>query len=222
MRTAQLFACMCVALGSAAGCGISDLKVSEAPGAERIDFTSSGASGKSAADGGAGSKSGARAGGGPVRTEQVAGGGAGGRGGSTGSGGTSHSSAGMTAAPALTCGTATCPAPPRIAAPDSGVPIPRACCLDQSASTCGITNSASTVCEARAVADPRCPAFQLIPNSSTVPCCINNACGQDGSGVGRGCIENSVFSRQFPSGTTTPPSRACDAAADAGVVDGGT
>lgn len=157
--------------------------------------------------------------------------------------GGSGGSAGSTTTPPppmpVACGTTQCNPP---ANPLSGilnsfgggafaglVPTPEACCLDESAGTCGVTIEGGA-CEALAIVDTRCPKAELGMLGSFVniqPCCLDNQCGQDGRLFGRGCVENSqVASMLGPlaagGGFTFPASQACDApatTADAGVSD---
>lgn len=115
------------------------------------------------------------------------------------------------------------------------LPSPQACCLDESAGTCGVNpGMGSTACEALATVDTRCPRANLGMLGGLVniqPCCIDNQCGQDGKMFGRGCVQNSeVMSMLGPlaaGGMVQLPSGvACDAAMmptmpeeDAGVPD---
>ena len=107
------------------------------------------------------------------------------------------------------------------------VPSPQACCLDESAGTCGVTIEGSA-CEELAIVDTRCPKASLGMLGGLVniqPCCLDNQCGQDGRLFGRGCMENSqVASMLGPlaagGGFMFPASQACDAPMPA--VDAGT
>lgn len=161
--------------------------------------------------------------------------------------GSSGSAGAATPAPQpVSCGSATCnpPTNPLTSLLSSfgggvmGLPTPVACCLDESAGKCGVAMGAGAMCEAPAVADPRCPGIAaggLAGGMNTAGCCIANACGQDGSLFGRGCVENSEAKGMLSaiplvgSLLTIPPSRACDAppvvtnpsGGDAGVEDAG-
>jgi hypothetical protein len=107
------------------------------------------------------------------------------------------------------------------------VPTPQACCIDESAGTCGVTIEGGA-CEELAIVDTRCPKANLGMLGSFVniqPCCLDNQCGQDGRLFGRGCVENSqVASMLGPlaqgGGFTFPASQACDAPAP--TPDAGT
>ncbi|MEY4583465.1 MAG: hypothetical protein RL701_8168 [Pseudomonadota bacterium] len=140
---------------------------------------------------------------------------------------------GSTAAPApIACGSKQCspPANPFAAILGGGattgislpgIPQAVACCLDSAAGTCGVGTEGGA-CEAPAVADPRCPSLDLGPLGSFIGggalgCCINNACGQDGSLFGRGCVENKEAASMIGAipligqMAQVPGSRACDA-----------
>lgn len=164
--------------------------------------------------------------------------GSGGKAAGSGGGGNSGSTTPPPPMP-VACGASTCNPP---ANPLSGilssfgggafsglVPTPQACCLDESAGTCGVTIMGGA-CEALAVVDTRCPKASLGMLGSFVniqPCCLDNQCGQDGRLFGRGCVENSqVASMLGPlaagGGFMFPASQACDApipTADAGTAN---
>lgn len=116
------------------------------------------------------------------------------------------------------------------------LPMATACCLDESAGTCGVSMGSGTTCEPPAVADARCPAIDLgmlgpLLGGSMQGCCIDNKCGQDGRLFGRGCVENSEAGAMLgglPIMVEIPPTLACDRPidmetgddADAGADDG--
>jgi hypothetical protein len=120
-----------------------------------------------------------------------------------------------------------------------GLPMPVACCLDESNGTCGTAASEGAACEAPAAPDSRCPGFSLgalgaaagglLGNTMQGCCTPNNQCGLDGSIFGRGCVENGEASSMISAlpfiGTLImfPPTLACDRPIedDAGVDDAG-
>ncbi|MET0387106.1 MAG: hypothetical protein ABW321_14155 [Polyangiales bacterium] len=77
------------------------------------------------------------------------------------------------------------------------------CCLDDVAAPCGITPAPGADCEPLAIPDARCPGLDLhmltsfAEGMNLVGCCIAGACGQDGSLLGRGCIENDEAAANF-------------------------
>ncbi|MEY4582406.1 MAG: hypothetical protein RL701_7109 [Pseudomonadota bacterium] len=112
-----------------------------------------------------------------------------------------------------------------------------ACCIDAALGTCGVATSAGA-CEPLAVSDPRCPGLDLsevqsatsglggqlsalatlgaLSAAGTQGCCIENACGQDGAILGRGCVENAEASSALAavpligSLVKVPAARNCD------------
>jgi hypothetical protein len=100
------------------------------------------------------------------------------------------------------------------------IPQAQACCLDESAGTCGVTPGMGMACEPLATVDTRCPKANLGMLGGFIniqPCCIENQCGQDGKMFGRGCVQNSEVSSMLgplaAGGMIMLPSGvACDAA----------
>lgn len=131
--------------------------------------------------------------------------------GNAGQGG-GYSGATVSESGALICGPSECTLP---SSPLQGLtgglssllPAAKACCVDADSGACGVTSaSAGAACEPLAVADIRCPGFDLsglqdvggqlgglitLASATMVGCCIDNQCGQDGAMFGRGCVENS-------------------------------
>lgn len=109
------------------------------------------------------------------------------------------------------------------------LPMATACCLDESAGTCGISMGSGTTCEPPAVPDTRCPALDLgmfgaLLGGSMQGCCIDNMCGQDGRIFGRGCVENSEAGAMLgglPIMVDIPPTLACDRPMEADGEDAG-
>ncbi|HET8932697.1 MAG TPA: hypothetical protein VFN67_04615 [Polyangiales bacterium] len=123
-----------------------------------------------------------------------------------GNGGSGGASGSTTPPPPMpvACGSMMCYPPPN---PLSGIlnmlgggalagaiPQAQACCLDESAGTCGVSPGMGMGCEPLAIVDTRCPKANLGMLGGFVniqPCCIENQCGQDGKLFGRGCVQNS-------------------------------
>lgn len=157
---------------------------------------------------------------------------AGGRSGSAGTGGRAGSTAagtGGTTVEPVECGSGSC-LPPMSALSGLPIMIPTAvaCCVDEETAQCGSAESEGATCEPPAVADERCPGFDLSAlgnlggavggGMQMTGCCTpNNQCGLDGAIFGRGCVENSAAQAQLGAipliGTLImiPPARACDA-----------
>jgi hypothetical protein len=172
-----------------------------------------------------------------------------GRGGRSGSGGRGGTGGGPTATagrpapvPTVSCGSATCMAPPNLLAGlpiPTGIPAPVACCVDEESGQCGSAASEDAECEPPATADARCPGIDLgalgmlggtgmmTPAEPMSGCCTpDDQCGLDGALFGRGCVENDQ-ARMLLGGIPfigglidIPPAQACDAPEqDAGVED---
>jgi hypothetical protein len=156
----------------------------------------------------------------------------GGRSGSAGTGGRAGSTAAGTGGAAVEpveCGTGSC-LPPMSALSGLPIQLPQAvaCCVDEETAQCGSAESEGATCEPPAVADDRCPGFDLSAlgnlggavggGMQMTGCCTpNNQCGLDGAIFGRGCVENSAAQAQLGAipfiGTLImiPAARACDA-----------
>ncbi len=110
------------------------------------------------------------------------------------------------------------------------LPMPVACCLDDSAGTCGLAPMAGATCEKPAVPDDRCPgpdlgALGALAGGMMAGCCTDDGmCGVDGATFGNGCVENSAAASMIMavpligSFIMIPPPRPCDATGE----DGGT
>jgi hypothetical protein len=150
--------------------------------------------------------------------------------------------AGTPAAMPVPCGSSMCYPPPNpLSALIGGMPLPimlpspMACCVDESAGTCGTAAMAGAMCEARATPDSRCPGISLgalggaaagLGNIAGGCCTPSGQCGLDGMIFGRGCVDNSeVGSMLGALGglIMLPPAMACDRPQDdAGAADAGT
>ena len=116
------------------------------------------------------------------------------------------------------------------------LPMPVACCADESTGTCGTAAMAGAMCEIPATPDSRCPGISLGALGGAAAgglgmlaggCCTpSGQCGLDGMIFGRGCVDNSeVQGLLGPLGgfIMLPVARACDAPQeDAGTADAGS
>ena len=140
------------------------------------------------------------------------------------------------------CGSNTCNPPPNPFAALLGnmplpiaLPMPMACCADESKGTCGTAATAGAACEIPATPDARCPGLSLgalggaaagAANLAAGCCTPSGQCGLDGMIFGRGCVDNSEVGAMLgPLGgfLTVPAARPCDQPLDdAGAADAGS
>jgi hypothetical protein len=170
-------------------------------------------------------------------------GGSSGTGGKSGGGaGQGGSAAGAPAPKPVPCGSNTCYPPPNALSGLLGgmalpiaLPMPAACCVDESKGTCGTAAMEGAACEVMATPDPRCPGINLgalgaaaggLGNLATGCCTASGQCGLNGMLFGRGCVDNAEVGSIFgPLGglIMVPAAMPCDHPQDdAGSSDAGS